>query len=245
MTGYVEGDLTDPDGADDAAAHRASSPSRRRSGWAARHLNLHGTGLDGKGLPVRPVDVVTGTMWLAAADDAAPDRRPRRPAGRRLHAGEPEHRRRPPRHAVRPGGRHPGAGPGGGQPAPADEPGPLPRPDRRGEPDRARPRGRRQVGEIQVADVPGRCEPGTGEINYPAVAAALRGRVHRRRRDWRRGRRGTASRARRVPGGLHRRVRAAFPGFDHRKRRSRRDRGRRAPARRMRPVSYGDHVSPT
>ncbi|MBG6184870.1 hydroxypyruvate isomerase [Arthrobacter sp. CAN_A214] len=30
------------------------------------------------------------------------------------------------------------------------------------------------VGEIQVADVPGRFEPGTGEINYRAVAAALR-----------------------------------------------------------------------
>jgi hypothetical protein len=29
------------------------------------------------------------------------------------------------------------------------------------------------VGEIQVADVPGRCEPGTGEIHYPAVAAEL------------------------------------------------------------------------
>ena len=29
------------------------------------------------------------------------------------------------------------------------------------------------VGEIQVADVPGRCEPGTGEIRCPAVAAAL------------------------------------------------------------------------
>jgi len=29
------------------------------------------------------------------------------------------------------------------------------------------------IGEIQVADVPGRCEPGTGEISYPAVAAAL------------------------------------------------------------------------
>ena len=29
------------------------------------------------------------------------------------------------------------------------------------------------LAEIQVADVPGRCEPGTGEINYPAVARAL------------------------------------------------------------------------
>jgi hydroxypyruvate isomerase len=29
------------------------------------------------------------------------------------------------------------------------------------------------IGEIQIADVPGRCEPGTGEINYPAVAVAL------------------------------------------------------------------------
>ncbi len=30
------------------------------------------------------------------------------------------------------------------------------------------------IGEIQVADVPGRCEPGTGEINYTGVARALR-----------------------------------------------------------------------
>ncbi|MBT8163426.1 MULTISPECIES: TIM barrel protein [Arthrobacter] len=29
------------------------------------------------------------------------------------------------------------------------------------------------IGEIQVADVPGRCEPGTGEINYAAVHRAL------------------------------------------------------------------------
>jgi hydroxypyruvate isomerase len=29
------------------------------------------------------------------------------------------------------------------------------------------------LAEVQVADVPGRCEPGTGEINYPAVARAL------------------------------------------------------------------------
>src|SRR5262245_49611527 len=30
------------------------------------------------------------------------------------------------------------------------------------------------IGEIQVADVPGRCEPGTGEINYPAIARELK-----------------------------------------------------------------------
>ena len=29
------------------------------------------------------------------------------------------------------------------------------------------------IGEVQVADVPGRCEPGTGEINYRGVANAL------------------------------------------------------------------------
>lgn len=29
------------------------------------------------------------------------------------------------------------------------------------------------IGEVQVADNPGRCEPGTGEINYAAVARAL------------------------------------------------------------------------
>ena len=29
-------------------------------------------------------------------------------------------------------------------------------------------------GHFQVADVPGRCEPGTGEINYPRIAQALR-----------------------------------------------------------------------
>lgn len=30
------------------------------------------------------------------------------------------------------------------------------------------------IGEVQVADNPGRCEPGTGEINYIGVAKALR-----------------------------------------------------------------------
>ena len=30
------------------------------------------------------------------------------------------------------------------------------------------------IGEIQVADVPGRCQPGTGEIDYAGVARGLR-----------------------------------------------------------------------
>ncbi|MDO8982894.1 TIM barrel protein [Cypionkella sp.] len=30
------------------------------------------------------------------------------------------------------------------------------------------------IGEVQVADNPGRCEPGTGEINYPGIAKALK-----------------------------------------------------------------------
>lgn len=29
------------------------------------------------------------------------------------------------------------------------------------------------IGEVQVADNPGRCEPGTGEISYPGIAKAL------------------------------------------------------------------------
>ena len=30
------------------------------------------------------------------------------------------------------------------------------------------------IGEVQVADNPGRCEPGTGELNYRGVAVALK-----------------------------------------------------------------------
>ncbi|EHJ95502.1 hydroxypyruvate isomerase [Agrobacterium tumefaciens 5A] len=29
------------------------------------------------------------------------------------------------------------------------------------------------IGEVQVADVPGRCEPGTGEMTYSGIARAL------------------------------------------------------------------------
>jgi hydroxypyruvate isomerase len=35
------------------------------------------------------------------------------------------------------------------------------------------------IGEIQLADLPGRCEPGTGEINCRAIARALRDMSYR------------------------------------------------------------------
>ena len=47
------------------------------------------------------------------------------------------------------------------------------------------------IGEIQVADVPGRCEPGTGEINYRAVATALAAAGYTGVSAWRPGRRAT------------------------------------------------------
>ena len=37
------------------------------------------------------------------------------------------------------------------------------------------------LGEVQVADVPGRCEPGTGEISYPGGGAGAGGGGVRRR----------------------------------------------------------------
>jgi hydroxypyruvate isomerase len=174
MTGYVEGDLIDRDGADEllrtaeqsiVAARILGSPS----------LNLHGTGLDGRGLPVKPVDLVTGDMWLAAEGTL------RRIAelGRVHdvvftlenlnlavdHPGTPFARAADTMALVRavdsPHLRmnldlyHAQIGEGN-----------LIELAREALP---------WVGEIQVADVPGRCEPGTGEINYRAVAEALDG----------------------------------------------------------------------
>src|ERR1044072_8721834 len=66
MTGYLPGSLTDDDGA--AELLRTAEESLK----AAEHLgctrlNLHGTGLDGQGLPVVPVPgEPTGAMWMAA-----------------------------------------------------------------------------------------------------------------------------------------------------------------------------------
>ncbi|MGD9510710.1 MAG: TIM barrel protein, partial [Geminicoccaceae bacterium] len=172
MTGYVTGDLIDPDGADELLRTAAQSiPVAKRLGIP--RLNLHGTGLDSRGLPVRPIQLVTGAMWLKARDTLA---RIADLGGRHgvmfvlenLNA-EVDHRGVPFGRAAdcltlvqavdHPHLRlmldlyHAQIGEGN-----------LIELVRRATP---------WIGEIQVADVPGRCEPGTGEINYPAVARAI------------------------------------------------------------------------
>jgi hydroxypyruvate isomerase len=172
MTGYVHGGLVEPDAvADLLATAEKSIPVAQRLGIP--RLNLHGTGLDSDGLPVVPVERLTGRMWLAARDTLA----------RIAELGE--------RHGVmfvleniNLDVDHPGVPFGRAQDCLAlvesvDHPhlrlmldlyhaqigeGNLIELCRRALP---------YIGEIQVADVPGRREPGTGEINYPAVAAAL------------------------------------------------------------------------
>lgn len=172
MTGYVTGDLLEPDGIEAllASAARSLEVAERLD---CPRLNLHGTGLDDRGLPVRPVAVVTPRMWLTAADTLRRVAALGERAGRVFtlenlnlavdHPGTPFARAEDTLALVRavasPGLRmnldlyHAQIGEGN-----------LVELTRRALP---------WVGEIQVADVPGRREPGTGEIHYPAVAAAL------------------------------------------------------------------------
>jgi hydroxypyruvate isomerase len=172
MTGYVTGRLADPDGADAllrtaeksvAVAHKLGNPL----------LNLHGTGLDDRGLPVLPSHDVSGAMWIQA------ERTLGRLAdlGRREgvtfvlenlntavdHPGVPFARAADVVTLIRavdsPNLRvmldlyHAQIGEGNLIQLVRDA--------------------IDVVGEIQVADVPGRQEPGTGEINFPAVARVL------------------------------------------------------------------------
>ena len=172
MTGYVDGSLTDPDGADAllASAERSVAASRV---LGTPNLNLHGTGLDPNGLPVHPVETVTGAMWLAAVETL----------GRIADLGK--------REGVvfslenlntavdHPGTPFARAADTAALVAAVDSPHLRMNLDlyhaQIGEGNLIElvRSTLHLVGEIQVADVPGRCEPGTGEIRYPAVAAAL------------------------------------------------------------------------
>ena len=172
MTGYVTGTLADPAGAEEllrtaeqslAVAERLDCP----------RLNVHGTGLDGRGLPVVPTEAVTPPMWLTAARTlerlAALGER----AGRVFtlenlntavdHPGTPFARAADTIALVEAVGSphlrlnldlyHAQIGEGN-----------LIELCRRSLP---------WIGEIQVADVPGRFEPGTGEVNWKGIAKAL------------------------------------------------------------------------
>ena len=173
MTGYLTGTLADPDGAEELlrTARRSLDAAERLD---CARLNLHGTGLDERGLPVVPAAVVTPAMWLTAARTLARLAELGERAGRVFtlenlntavdHPGVPFARAADTIALVEAVGNpylrlnldlyH--AQIGEGNLIELVE--------------RALP----VVGEIQVADVPGRQEPGTGEIHYPAVAAALR-----------------------------------------------------------------------
>ncbi len=173
MTGYLRGDLTTPDGREELVSTAKLSLEAAEVLDVPR-LNLHGTGLDAQGLPVVPRDSVGGDDWIRAADtlrrlgDLAAD------AGRMFtlenlnlavdHPGTPFARAQDTLALV----------------SAVDHPAVRLNLDlyhaQIGEGNlidlvrRALP----WIGEIQVADVPGRCEPGTGEIRYRGIADALR-----------------------------------------------------------------------
>ena len=172
MTGYVTGTLADPDGAEQLL-RTAGESLRVAERLDCPRLNVHGTGLDDRGLPVVPAGTVTPAMWLTAARTLTRLAELGERAGRVFtlenlntavdHPGTPFARAADTIALVEAVGSphlrlnldlyHAQIGEGN-LVALVERALPL-------------------VGEIQVADVPGRCEPGTGEIHYPAVAAAL------------------------------------------------------------------------
>ena len=172
MTGYVTGRLADPEGADELLC-TAEQSVRVAHQLGCPRLNLHGTGLDASGLPVLPATEVTGPMWVQAVRTlervaALGEREGLVFCLENLntavdHPGVPFARLADVTALVRA----------------VDSPHLRIMLDvyhaQIGEGDIIASINRTAdvIGEVQVADVPGRCEPGTGEISYPAVARAL------------------------------------------------------------------------
>jgi hydroxypyruvate isomerase len=173
MTGYLTGTLADPEGAGELLRTAALSLEVAERLDCPR-LNVHGAGLDERGLPVLPAAEVTPAMWLTAAKTLTRLAELGEHAGRVFtlenlntavdHPGTPFARAADTLALVEAVGSpyvrmnldlyH--AQIGEGNLIELVE--------------RALP----YIGEIQIADVPGRREPGTGEIRYPAIADALR-----------------------------------------------------------------------
>lgn len=173
MTGYLSGNFTDDrEIASLLASTEVSLGVAEQLGCPS--LNLHGTGLDDKGLPVKPVEVVTGAMWLKAASTLEKLAAMAERAGKVFtlenlntavdHPGTPFAKAsevlalveavNSPHLRINLDLYHAQIGEGNL----------IELVKRAGS----------AIGEIQVADVPGRQEPGTGEINYRAIANALR-----------------------------------------------------------------------
>ena len=172
MNGYLVGRLADDEGAEMLLkSARETAAVGKRLGVA--RLNLHGTGLGDGGIPIAQTDVVTGAMWLKARDTL----------NRICDLGEElgvtytlENLNLL---------DHPGC-PFGSTDDVLALVSAVNRPQLRinldlyhtqiGEGDLVRwcQKCLPWIGEVQVADNPGRCEPGTGEINYRGVALALK-----------------------------------------------------------------------
>jgi hydroxypyruvate isomerase len=173
MTGYIEGDLLEDDGIERLLATGAQSLEASKIIDCPR-LNLHGTGLDQNGQAIRKRYGVTGAEWLKARDTLA---RMADLAAKHNKVFTLENLNLPIDHPGTPfalaqdtialvesvNSEHLRlnldlyhAQIGEGNLIELIE------------------RAFALIGEIQVADVPGRKEPGTGEINYPNVAAALK-----------------------------------------------------------------------
>ncbi|WP_425332066.1 TIM barrel protein [Pararhizobium polonicum] len=173
MNGYLRGRLTDDEGAAELLkTARETAEIGKRLG--VQRLNLHGTGLGEGGLPVQPIEVVTGAMWLKARDtlcrivDMAeeegvtftlenlnlPVDHPGVPFGRAEDTLALVSAVNHPRLRLNLDLYHAQIGEGN-----------LIELCRKSLP---------WIGEIQVADVPGRCEPGTGEVNWHNIAKALK-----------------------------------------------------------------------
>lgn len=173
MTGYLRGDLTSDEGRAELIT-TAKESLRAAEIIDVPRLNLHGTGLGPDGRPVVPRESVSGEEWIHAADTLRELAALAETAGRMFvlenlnlavdHPGTPFAKAAETLALVRTVDSaalrlnldlyHAQIGEGN-----------LVELVREALP---------WVGQIQVADVPGRCEPGTGEIRYEAVAAALR-----------------------------------------------------------------------
>jgi hydroxypyruvate isomerase len=172
MNGYLEGRMADDEGADMLLKSALETAQIGKRLGVAR-LNLHGTGLGDGGIPIAQTQIITGTMWLKARDTLS----------RVCDMAEKE-------------GvvftfenlnllDHPGC-PFSSTADVLALVSSVNRPQLRinldlyhtqiGEGDLIRwcRKCLPWIGEVQVADNPGRFEPGTGEINYRGVALALK-----------------------------------------------------------------------